>query len=95
MVKDRRYDWNLDIYLQAEYLVFIYFFHRNDRIRGTEVPMLVIFTTFLTGPHNEDVFSRCTSSLIVVCNDEAADKIVPFIECDFAYKIPVHGRLFL
>ena len=58
--------------------------------------MLVIFTTFMTGPHNEDVFSRCTSSLIVVCNEEAADKIVPSkSECEFAYKIPVHGRVLL
>jgi hypothetical protein len=56
--------------------------------------MLVIFTTFMTGPHNEDVFSRCTSSLIVVCNAEAADKIVPSnAETEFAYKIPVHSKL--
>jgi hypothetical protein len=63
-------------------------------IRGSEVPMLVLFTTFLTGRHNEDVFSCCTSSLIVVCNAEAADKIVPSnSETQFAYKIPVHGKL--
>ncbi len=63
-------------------------------IRGSEVPMLVIFTTFMTGPQNEDVFSRCTSSLIVICNAEAADKIVPSnAEIEFAYKIPVHGML--
>jgi hypothetical protein len=55
--------------------------------------MLVIFTTFMTGPHNEDVFSRCTSSLIVVCNEEAADKIVPSnAETEFAYKIPVYSK---
>jgi hypothetical protein len=63
-------------------------------IRGSEVPMLVIFTTFMTGPQNEDVFSRCTSSLIVICNAEAADKIVPSnAETEFAYKIPVHGEV--
>ncbi len=55
--------------------------------------MLVIFTTYMNGPHNEDVLSRCTSSLIVVCNAEAADKIVPANgETEFAYKIPVHGK---
>jgi|LakMenEpi03Aug12_release.lakeMendotaPanAssembly.Ray.scaffolds.fasta_scaffold1213001_1 hypothetical protein len=74
-------------------------FDRNDLIRGTEVTMLVIFTIHLIGPQNDDVFSRCTSSLIVVCNAEAADKIVPEKlvssepECPFAYKIPVHGKL--
>ncbi len=56
--------------------------------------MLVVFTTFMTGPQNEDIFSRCTSSLIVICNAEAADKIVPSnAETEFAYKIPVHGKL--
>jgi hypothetical protein len=55
--------------------------------------MLAIFTTHLTGPQNVDVFSRCTSSLIVVCNQEAAEKIIPLqTECEAAYKIPVHGR---
>jgi hypothetical protein len=55
--------------------------------------MLVIFTTHLTGPQNEDVFSRCTSSLIVVCNEEAAEKIIQSeTRREFAYKIPVHGR---
>jgi len=57
--------------------------------------MLVIFTTFMTGSYNEDVFSRCTSSLIVVCNKDAADKIVPESDCEFAYKIPVHGEIFI
>ncbi len=69
------------------------YFSSNDIIRGSEVPMLVIFTTFMTGPHNEDVFSRCTSSLIVVCNEEAAYKIVPpNAETEFAYTIPVHSK---
>ncbi len=55
--------------------------------------MMVIFTDFLKGPHNDDFFSRCTSSLIVVCNEEAAEKIIPSNkECEFAYKIPVHGK---
>jgi hypothetical protein len=57
------------------------------------VPMMVIFTNFLKGQHNDDFYSRCTSSLIVVCNEEAADKIIPSNqECEFAYKIPVFGK---
>ena len=55
--------------------------------------MMVIFTDFLKGPHNDDFFSRCTSSLIVVCREETANKIVPpNEECEFAYKIPVQGK---
>jgi hypothetical protein len=33
------------------------------------------------------------SKLIIVCNEEHADKIVPFnSELDFAKKIPVYGK---
>jgi hypothetical protein len=35
------------------------------------------------------------SKLIIVCNEEHADKIVPSnSELDFAKKIPVYGKLF-
>ncbi len=62
-------------------------------MKGSEFPMVVIFTTFIEGPHNENIFSRCKSSLIVVCNEEHAKKIVPeHQECSFAYIIPVHGN---
>jgi hypothetical protein len=34
------------------------------------------------------------SKLIIVCNEEHADKIVPsHFELDFAKKIPVYGKL--
>jgi hypothetical protein len=57
------------------------------------VAILVIFTTYLTGPQNEDVFSRGTSSFIFICNAEAADKIVlSNAETEFAYTIPVHSK---
>jgi hypothetical protein len=55
--------------------------------------MLVLFASFIEGPHNTNVFSRCKSSLIVVCNEEYVDKLMkPNEECSFAYKIPVHGK---
>jgi hypothetical protein len=55
--------------------------------------MVVVFTDFLKGPHNDDFFSRCTSCLIVVCNEESANKIIPSNKgCEFAFKIPVHGK---
>jgi hypothetical protein len=35
------------------------------------------------------------SKLIIVCNEEHADKIVPSnFELDFAKKIPVYGKLY-
>ncbi len=71
----------------------MFYFRKKDLIRGAEVPMMVIFTDFLKGPHNDDFLSRCTSSLIVVCKEEAAEKIIPSNkECEFAYKITVHGK---
>jgi hypothetical protein len=54
--------------------------------------MLVLFASFIEGPHNTNVFSRCKSSLIVVCNEEHVDKHMGSNQdCSFAYKIPVHG----
>jgi hypothetical protein len=36
------------------------------------------------------------SKLIIVCNEEHADKIVPSnFELDFAKKIPVYGKLYI
>jgi hypothetical protein len=78
---------------QLNFLHFQYC-RKKDLIRGTDVPMLVIFTDFLKGAHNDDFFSRCTSSLIVVCKEETADRIVPPNEkCDFAYTIYVDGNI--
>jgi hypothetical protein len=56
--------------------------------------MVVLFTSFIEGPHNENIFSRCKSSLIVVCNEEHAQKIVPDDQgIAFAFSLPVHGNL--
>jgi hypothetical protein len=49
--------------------------YREDFIQGFEVPVLVLFCSSVTGPHNENVFSRCKSKLIVICNDQQAYKI--------------------
>ncbi len=55
-----------------------------------EVPMLVLVTDFIRGSHSDTAFSRCTSSLVVVCNEDFAVKIVPPGQlCDFAYTIKV------
>jgi hypothetical protein len=51
------------------------FNYREDFIQGFEVPVLVLFCSSVAGPHNENVFSRCKSKLIVICNDKQAYKI--------------------
>jgi hypothetical protein len=55
--------------------------------------MVVVFTNSITGLHNDNVFSRCTSSLIVVCNKQLADRIYPDSEQNsFAIKIHIEGK---
>jgi hypothetical protein len=69
------------------------FFREND-LRGSEASMMVVFTNFIDGQHNDNVFSRCTSSLIVVCNQKSADMIFPDSEqYSFAYKINIQGKI--
>ncbi len=77
--------------------IFIKLFHffRNSFIRGFEVPTLVYFCSFVDGTNNDHIFSRCMSKLIIVCNEEHADKLVPSnTESDYAKKIPVYGKTF-
>ncbi len=58
--------------------------------------MVVVFTNFIAGQHNDNVFSRCSSSLIVVCNKESADMIFPDSEqYSFAFKIEIEGKIIL
>ncbi len=72
----------------------IKFFFRNSFIRGYEVPTLVYFCSLLDGTNNDHIFSRCMSKLIIICNEEHADKIVPSnSELDFAKNILVYGKL--
>jgi hypothetical protein len=44
----------------------------------------------MTGPHNENVFSRCKSKLIVICNEEQANTIAAQSE-QGARAIDVYG----
>jgi hypothetical protein len=69
----------------------IYF--RDDFIQGFEVPILVLFCSTMTGPHNENVFSRCKSKLIVICNEEQANTIAAQSE-QGARAIDVYGEYF-
>ncbi len=79
--------WNIFFIIQ--------FIFSDSYMRGCEVPMLVIFTTFIEGPLNEHIFSRCKSKLIVICNKEHAEKIATSIEvCSSARMIPVYGKYY-
>ena len=59
-------------------------------MRGMEVPMVVVFTNFIAGQHNDNVFSRCT------CNKESVDMIYPDTDkYAFAFKIAIEGNTIL
>ncbi len=45
----------------------------------------------MTGPHNDNVFSRCKSKLIVICNEEQANTIAAQSE-QGARAIDVYGE---
>ncbi len=66
------------------------FDYRDNFIQGFEVPILVLFCSSVTGPHNENVFSRCKSKLIVICNEEQANIIAAQSE-QGARAIDVYG----
>jgi hypothetical protein len=60
-------------------------------MQGFEVPTLVLFCKAVTASHNENVFSRCSSKLIVICNEDQAHKIVDQSE-QVARAIDVYGE---
>jgi hypothetical protein len=55
----------------------------------------VLFCSSVSGPHNDNVFSRCKSKLIVISNEDQAHKIVPSEDCNFARIIPVYGKFYI
>ena len=76
--------------------IFFYnltYFLSDSYMRGCEVPVLVVFTTFIEGPLNDHIFSRCKSKLIVICNKDHAEKIATSIEGRSSARIiPVYGN---
>jgi hypothetical protein len=66
--------------------------YRDDFIQGYEVPVLVLFCSPLTAAHNDNVFSRCQSQLIVICDGEQAKEIVKHSKKG-AIAVDVYGEL--
>jgi hypothetical protein len=55
--------------------------------------MFVLISSFVQGSHNLKYFSRCTSSQIVVCTEESANRIVQNKKSSFSNIIPLKGNL--
>jgi hypothetical protein len=64
----------------------------SDKILvGFEVPALVFFGYNIDGLHNNKVFSRCISNLILVVNEDV-QKLLQLDE-NFSLIIPIYGLL--
>jgi hypothetical protein len=68
-----------------------YLFCREQLIRGTEVSTFVLITNFIQSSDVLKYFSRSTSSLIVVCEEESANRIVADEDSTFSNTIAIKG----
>jgi hypothetical protein len=67
------------------------FFFSRELIRGTEVSTFVLITSFIQSSDVLKYFSRCTSSIIIVCEEESANRIATDKDSTFANTIAVKG----
>jgi hypothetical protein len=57
------------------------------------VPALVFFGNNIDGSHNNRIFSRCISNLILVINEDVAKSLQ--LDENLSLIIPSHGLLFI
>ncbi len=67
------------------------FVFSRELIRGTEVSTFVLITSFIQSSDVLKYFSRCTSSLIIVCEEESANRIATDKDSTFSSTIAVKG----
>jgi len=60
-------------------------------LQGFEVPALVLIANYIDGLHNNKLFSRCISNLILVFNEELAHSLT--LDINMAQIIDVYGEL--
>jgi hypothetical protein len=61
-------------------------------LQGFEIPALVFFGNHIEGFHNNKVFSRCISNLILVINEDVAKSLQ--LDETLSVIIPIYGLLF-
>jgi hypothetical protein len=61
-------------------------------LQGIEIPALVFVGNHIEGFHNNKVFSRCISNLILVINEDVAKSLQ--LEETLSVIIPIYGLLF-
>jgi hypothetical protein len=68
----------------------VYFFvNRDQLLQGFEISALVFFGNNIDGNHNNKVFSRCISNLILIVNEDVATSLQ--LDENLSVVIPIYG----
>jgi hypothetical protein len=67
--------------------------YRDCLLQGFEIPALVFFGNNMDGNHNNRVFSRCISNLILVINEDVAKSLQ--LDKNLSITIPIYGLFFI
>jgi hypothetical protein len=62
---------------------------RDNLLQGFEASALVFFGYDINGIHNNRVFSRCISNLILVINEDVAKSLQ--LDENLSLHIPIYG----
>jgi hypothetical protein len=65
--------------------------YSDSLLQGFETSALVFFAIDINGMHNNRVFSRCISNLILVINEDAAKSLQ--LDETLSLIIPIYGLL--
>jgi hypothetical protein len=70
----------------------MYYFYRDHLLQGFEISVLVFFAIDIKGMHNNRVFSRCISNLILVIREDVPNSLQ--LDENLSLIIPIYGLLF-
>jgi hypothetical protein len=63
--------------------------YRDHLLQGFEISALVFFGNNIDGNHNNKVFSRCISNLILIVNEDFSKSLQ--LDENLSIVIPIHG----
>jgi hypothetical protein len=72
-------------------LIYFVFYYSDHLLQGFEISALVFFGNDIIGIHNNRVFSRCISNLILVINEEVAKSLQ--LDENLSLLVPIYGLL--
>ena len=78
-------------FLHKKHFSILHNFFRDNLLQGFEVSALVFFGYDINGIHNNRVFSRCISNLILVVNEDVAKSL--HLDEHLSIQIPIYGLL--